>query len=152
MKFREKIMDSVKTESTLPQCFTDGMSLPFSVDDCIVLPGLCDVHVHLREPGYFYKETITSGTLASARGGYTAVCSMPNLNPVPDSLENLKAQLDIIEKDAWIKVLPYGAITVGEKGEQLAIYDPITGEVLNSAELEDDMKFEIDSFNRQVIT
>ena len=68
MKFREKIMDSVKTESTLPQCFTDGMSLPFSVDDCIVLPGLCDVHVHLRGPGYFCKETIKSGTLASARG------------------------------------------------------------------------------------
>lgn len=113
-------MDSVKTEGSIPKCLTDGMSLLFSADDCIVLPGLCDVHVHLREPGYFYKETIKSGTRASARGGYTAVCSMPNLNPVPDSYENLKAQLDIIERDACIKVLPYGAITVGEKGEQLA--------------------------------
>ena len=113
-------MDSVKTEGSIPKCLTDGMSLPFSADDCIVLPGLCDVHVHLREPGYFYKETIKSGTRASARGGYTAVCSMPNLNPVPDSYENLKAQLDIIERDACIKVLPYGAITVGEKGERLA--------------------------------
>ena len=90
MKFSEKIMNSVKTEGTLPKCFADGMSLPFSVDDCIVLPGLCDVHVHLREPGYFYKETIKSGTLASARGGYTAVCSMPNLNPSPIPMKILR--------------------------------------------------------------
>ena len=121
MKFREMIMDSAKTEGTFPKCFTDGMSLPFSVDNYIVLPGLCDVHVHLREPGYFYKETVKSGTLASARGGYTAVCSMPNLNPVPDCYESLKAQLDIIDRDACIRVLPYGAITVGEKGEELAV-------------------------------
>ena len=120
MKFREMIMDSAKTEGTFPKCFTDGMSLPFSVDNYIVLPGLCDVHVHLREPGYFYKETVKSGTLASVRGGYTAVCSMPNLNPVPDCYESLKAQLDIIDRDACIRVLPYGAITVGEKGEELA--------------------------------
>ncbi len=85
-----------------------------------VLPGFADVHVHLREPGFSYKETIASGTRACARGGYTQVCSMPNLNPVPDSYENLKLQLDIIEKDACIAVQPYGAITVGEKGEALA--------------------------------
>ncbi len=85
-----------------------------------VFPGFCDVHVHFREPGFSYKETIASGCLASARGGYTAVCTMPNLNPVPDSMEHLQQQLTIIDRDACIHVYPYGAITVGEKGEQLA--------------------------------
>ncbi len=85
-----------------------------------VFPGFCDVHVHFREPGFSYKETIGTGSLASARGGYTAVCTMPNLNPVPDSLEHLKMQLDLIEQSACIHVYPYGAITVGEKGETLA--------------------------------
>lgn len=85
-----------------------------------VFPGFCDVHVHFREPGFSYKETIETGSLASARGGYTAVCTMPNLNPVPDSLEHLKMQLDLIENSACIHVYPYGAITVGEKGETLA--------------------------------
>ncbi len=86
----------------------------------LIMPSFADVHVHLREPGFSYKETILSGTLASASGGYTTVCSMPNLNPVPDSLENLKLQLDIIEKDAVIDVMPYGAITKGQKGEELS--------------------------------
>ena len=86
----------------------------------VVFPGFCDVHVHFREPGFSYKETIRSGSLAAARGGYTAVCAMPNLNPVPDSLANLEPQLTLIERDAAIRVLPYGAITMGEKGEQLA--------------------------------
>ena len=90
------------------------------VHNTVIIPGLCDVHVHLREPGFSYKETIETGTMAAARGGYTAVCSMPNLNPVPDSAEHLREQLDIIERDAKIKVLPYGAITVGESGETLA--------------------------------
>ena len=85
-----------------------------------VFPGFCDVHVHFREPGFSYKETIATGSLASARGGYTAVCTMPNLNPVPDSAEHLRQQLEIIEKDACIHVYPYGAITVGEKGEEIA--------------------------------
>ena len=85
-----------------------------------IFPGFCDVHVHFREPGFSYKETIASGSLASAHGGYTAVCTMPNLNPVPDSAENLNLQRSIIEKDACIHVYPYGAITVGEKGETLA--------------------------------
>ncbi len=89
-------------------------------DNLAVFPGFCDVHVHLREPGFSYKETIFSGSRACARGGYTAVCTMPNLNPVPDSAENLYKQLAIIETDACIHVYPYGAITVGEKGEQLA--------------------------------
>ena len=85
-----------------------------------VFPGFCDVHVHFREPGFSYKETIVSGSRASARGGYTAVCTMPNLNPVPDSRENLNRQLKLIEDGACIHVYPYGAITVGEKGEELA--------------------------------
>ena len=86
----------------------------------VFLPGFCDVHVHFREPGFSYKETIKTGSQAAARGGYTAVCTMPNLNPVPDSLESLNLQRGIIESDACIHVYPYGAITVGEKGEVLA--------------------------------
>lgn len=82
-------------------------------------PGFVDVHVHLREPGFEYKETIKSGTLAAAHGGYTAVCSMPNLNPAPDSVENIKLQLEKIKSDAVIDVYPYACITVGEKGEEL---------------------------------
>ena len=85
-----------------------------------LFPGFCDVHVHFREPGFSYKETIRTGSLAAKRGGYTAVCAMPNLNPVPDSPETLRPQLDIIARDAAIRVVPYGAITRGEKGERLA--------------------------------
>lgn len=86
----------------------------------IVVPGFADVHVHLREPGFSYKETISAGTKAAARGGYTAVCTMPNLNPAPDCAENLKKQFEIIEKDAVISVVPYGTITKGENGEELS--------------------------------
>ena len=85
-----------------------------------IFPGFCDVHVHFREPGFSYKETVATGSRSAARGGYTAVCTMPNLNPVPDSVENLNLQLALIESDACIHVYPYGAITVGEKGEVLA--------------------------------
>ncbi|MDE7263025.1 MAG: dihydroorotase [Oscillospiraceae bacterium] len=85
-----------------------------------VFPGFVDVHVHLREPGFSYKETIRTGTLSAARGGYAHVCAMPNLNPVPDSLAHLEAQLDIIRRDAVVNVHPYGAITCGERGEALA--------------------------------
>lgn len=84
-----------------------------------IFPAFCDVHVHFREPGFFYKETIKTGSLAAARGGYTDVCTMPNLNPVQDSIENIKEQIRIIEKDAAVRVHPYAAITVGEKGETL---------------------------------
>lgn len=93
--------------------------MPF-INSCSFFPGFVDVHVHLREPGFSYKETVSSGTRAAARGGYTHVFSMPNLNPVPDNLENLNVQLDIIKRDAVINVYPYGAITVGEKGETLS--------------------------------
>ena len=92
----------------------------FVIDNIAIFPGFCDVHVHLREPGFSYKETIKSGTLAAARGGYTAVCSMPNLNPVPDSKENLNIQLEIIEREACIPVYPYGSITVLQRGEELS--------------------------------
>ncbi len=102
-----------------------GVLFPFSdmlseETEYFVFPGFCDVHVHFREPGFSYKETIKSGSMAAARGGYTAVCTMPNLNPVPDSVENLKIQTDIIERDAVINVYPYASITVNEAGKELS--------------------------------
>ena len=90
------------------------------LDNCLIVPGFVDVHVHLREPGFSYKETIFSGTAAAAAGGYTAVCAMPNLKPVPDNADTLGLQLDLIRKNAKVRVYPYGAITQGEKGETLA--------------------------------
>ena len=108
------------TEDSVVVSRNDDQGDIISFDGMYIFPGFADVHVHLREPGFSYKETIKSGTLASAHGGYTAVCSMPNLNPVPDSKENLRQQLDIIEKDAYINVYPYGAITVGQMGEKLS--------------------------------
>ena len=103
--------------------------LPVS-EELTIFPGFCDVHVHFREPGFSYKETIGSGCSAAARGGYTAVCAMPNLNPVPDSTENLEKELEIIRKDASVAVYPYGAITVGEKGEKLADIEGMAGRVV----------------------
>ncbi len=98
--------------------------------DLFILPGFTDVHVHLREPGFLYKETMTTGTMAAAAGGFTHVFSMPNLNPCPDSYENLKVQLDAIAKDANVHVYPYGAITVGEKGNHLAAMEEISPYVI----------------------
>ena len=113
--------------ASLGTAFVDGIGASISSElsvfnspDYAVFPGFCDVHVHFREPGFSYKETIATGSLASARGGYTAVCTMPNLNPVPDSVEHLNIQLKLIEDTACIHVYPYGSITVGEKGEELA--------------------------------
>ena len=110
--------------STVANAISASVSTPifsaFDSPEYVIFPGFCDVHVHFREPGFSYKETIVSGSRASARGGYTAVCTMPNLNPVPDSRENLNQQLQLIEDGACIHVYPYGAITVGEKGEELA--------------------------------
>ena len=102
--------------SSLP---TEGFSV-IELHNHLIVPGFVDVHVHLREPGFFYKETIATGTAAAAAGGYTAVCSMPNLKPVPDSGENLRVQLELIRQNAKVRVYPYGAITKGEKGEELA--------------------------------
>lgn len=104
----------------LPDACVDVLKNAMDISRCAVFPGFCDVHVHLREPGFSYKETIAAGTRAAARGGYTDVCTMPNLDPVPDSLPHLQQQLDIIARDAVIGVHPYGAITCGEKGEALA--------------------------------
>ena len=114
--------------ASLGEAFAEGIAAAisnselsvFDSDRFVVFPGFCDVHVHLREPGFSYKETIATGSLASARGGYTAVCTMPNLNPVPDSVEHLNLQRKLIEDTACIHVYPYGAITVGEKGEEMA--------------------------------
>lgn len=107
----------------------DGGLSPVISKKYIIVPGLCDVHVHFREPGFSYKETIASGSAAAAHGGYTAVCTMPNLDPVPDSAEHLQVQLDAIERGAAIKVLPYGAITVGEKGEKLTDMEAMSDKV-----------------------
>ena len=108
----------------------DGSASAFDSEKFIAFPGFCDVHVHFREPGFSYKETIRSGCAAAARGGYTAVCTMPNLSPVPDSGENLKVQTDLIKRDAFIHVLPYGAITVGEKGEELSDLEAMAPDVV----------------------
>ena len=104
------------SDSLAPDC----ADVVYDFENCYVFPGFTDVHVHLREPGFSYKETIKTGTMASARGGYTSVCSMPNLNPVPDSVEHLQKQIDIINKDAVINVYPYASITVGQMGEKLS--------------------------------
>ena len=110
----------------------EAVELPAALNEIkyTVFPGFCDVHVHFREPGFSYKETIASGSAAAARGGYTAVCAMPNLNPGPDSVENLRVQTDIIKKDALISVFPYAAITVGEKGEKLADLEALAPHVI----------------------
>ena len=100
------------------QSFPSDMNAEFH--NCLVIPGLADVHVHLREPGFSYKETIKTGSMAAAAGGYTCVCAMPNLNPAPDSRENLEKQLEIIRRDAVIDVLPYGTISMKREGRALA--------------------------------
>ena len=91
-------------------------SIIYNLSGKLIIPGFVDVHVHLREPGFLYKETIESGTRAAAHGGYTAICAMPNLNPPPSNMENLSLELRAIEKDALIKVYPYGTLTMEQKG------------------------------------
>ena len=136
--FKAKRVYHCSEFSSLPLAVEDGIVVSRDIDNADVVdfnnyyifPGFADVHVHLREPGFSYKETIKSGTLASAHGGYTAVCSMPNLNPVPDSMENLQKQLDIIEKDACIAVYPYGSITEGQLGEKLSEMEKMSDKVI----------------------
>lgn len=108
------------------------IGVPFfdNTADLIIIPGFSDVHVHLREPGFSYKETIVSGTLAAASAGYTALCTMPNLNPVPDSLETLEKQLELIRSDAIVTVLPFGAITKGQKGIELSDMEEMADKVI----------------------
>ena len=115
-----RMSDVLFDGSTLSAFSGDISSVDRIFNNLLIIPGLCDVHVHLREPGFSYKETVETGTLAAAHGGYTAVLAMPNLSPTPDSVENLKLELDIIERDAKIAVLPYGTITVGEVGRTVA--------------------------------
>lgn len=98
------------------------------LDGMVLSPGFVDVHVHLRQPGFSMKETIRTGTRAAAAGGYATVCAMPNLNPVPDSVAHLAEETALIERDALIEVLPYGAITVDEKGQTLADIEGMAGE------------------------
>ena len=114
--------------SVSPNLPREGYSV-IELNEHLVVPGFVDVHVHLREPGFSYKETVETGTAAAAAGGYTTVFAMPNLNPVPDSAEHLKEQLDIIQKDAKVWVIPDGAITVGEKGEELADLEAMAPDV-----------------------
>ena len=102
----------------------------FDAPEYVVFPGFCDVHVHFREPGFSYKETMETGSKASARGGYTAVCTMPNLNPVPDCVAHLEKQLELIRNNAVIHVYPYGSITVGQQGEQLAELKALAPDVI----------------------
>ena len=112
-------MDQGRIVSVSPSLPKEGFSV-IECSDFMIVPGFVDVHVHLREPGFSYKETIFSGTAAAAAGGYTAVCAMPNLKPVPDSREHLETQLEVIRREAKVHVYPYGAITCGEAGEALA--------------------------------
>ena len=121
----KKILFNRTIEESIPQIlaqsFTEGKDFkPVVSEKYVVLPGFCDVHVHFREPGFSYKETVKSGCDSAVAGGYTAVFTMPNLNPVPDDVETLKPQLDAIAKDASIKVLPYGSITKEQKGKELS--------------------------------
>ena len=128
---KAKMYGKIKDTESMVNCFLSQESLsPFNSPEYTVFPGFCDVHVHFREPGFSYKETVASGSLAAAAGGYTDVCTMPNLDPVPDSIEHLSEQLDIIRRDAVIGVHPYGAITVGEKGEQIADLEGMAKDVI----------------------
>ncbi len=111
---------NTEIQSLLEVFTSQGGLVPVYSNKYLICPAFCDVHVHLREPGFSYKGTIRNESRSASHGGYSAICAMPNLNPVPDSLEHLKIETDLIRLDSAIKVLPYGAITVGEKGEQLA--------------------------------
>ncbi len=130
MRYTHDLVKKYAAVSSMIDEFLAHEELPFVADNqYVILPGFCDAHVHLREPGFSYKETVLTGTQAAAHGGYTAVCTMPNLSPVPDSAESLKAQIDIIRRDAVIDVYPYGAITKGERGEELADMEEMAADV-----------------------
>lgn len=118
------------TGMSFPHPIPDLFSAAFDTPDFSFFPGFCDVHVHFREPGFSYKETIATGSKAAAHGGYTSVCTMPNLAPVPDSPAHLQEQTDIINRDAKIAVYPYGAITVSEAGNALSAMDELASNVI----------------------
>ena len=113
-----------------PSIEGEAFDVIYDLQNLYLLPGLIDVHTHLREPGFIYKETIKTGSFAGAKGGYTSIAAMPNLNPTPDCYENLKLELDAIEKDAQINVYPYGTITKGENGEELANFEEMKDYVI----------------------
>ena len=121
-----KINMTPEQQSDLPL----GSIASFDDSKYVTLPGFCDVHVHFREPGFCYKEDMETGSKAAARGGYTAVCTMPNLNPVPDSVEHLAVQLEAIREKSCIPVYPYGAITVAELGREMADLEGMAKDVI----------------------
>ena len=123
--------DVAVTDGVISEIASDisvsDVDIVFDVNDKNIVPGFVDVHVHLREPGFSYKETIKTGTKAAAKGGYTAVCSMPNLDPAPDSVENILIQKKKIDESACISVFPYASITVGRKGRgELTDFDSLS--------------------------
>lgn len=124
MVFRNNVFKTEDYFINVPD--TARVSFDNSSDNIYVFPAFCDVHVHFREPGFSYKETIYSGSRAAARGGYSDVCTMPNLNPVPDCYESIMEQRKIIERDAAVNVHPYASVTVGEKGEKLSDFDALS--------------------------
>ncbi len=130
MKKTMTISEAMTAASTVATRIFSECGLSFPTSDITVLPGFCDVHVHFREPGFSYKETIATGSMAAARGGYTAVCTMPNLLPVPDDAAALAAQLSIIRRDAVIDVRPLGAITRGQRGEELSDMEGMAKDVV----------------------
>ena len=121
MNIKKIFLSKIKSNET-STCIGDNgyCSLNVNLPNYLIFPGFCDVHVHFREPGFFYKESIKTGSKSASRGGYTSVCTMPNLKPVPDSLKNLSVQLKIIKKDAKVNVIPYGSITKGQLGEEIS--------------------------------
>ena len=129
MSNRNQLRIDYPMGEVVSSCIADVVS-SFDTNQYAVFPGFCDVHVHFREPGFSYKETIASGSRAAAAGGYTHVCTMPNLNPVPDSVDHLQQQLDLIRDTACIHVYPYGAITVGEQGQVMADLDGMAPDVI----------------------
>ncbi len=126
---KKDILTDGEVFDRIDDCIDCDEAFVFDFSDKFIFPGFVDVHVHLREPGFCLKETIKSGTMAAARGGYTTVFAMPNLNPTPDSAENLAPQLEAIRRDAVINVIPYGTITVGEKGEKLSDMEAIAPDI-----------------------
>lgn len=130
MKFDIFKSDSLKNFAPAIDVAALSSFFPIVENNYFIFPGFCDVHVHFREPGFSYKETIFTGSMAAAHGGYTAVCTMPNLNPAPDNAENLHKQLELINRDAVINVYPYGTITVGQKGETLSDMDGMTNDAI----------------------
>ena len=126
---RKDILTDGEVFARIDDCIECGEAFVFDFSDKFIFPGFVDVHVHLREPGFSLKETIKTGTMSAAKGGYTTVFAMPNLNPTPDSAENLAPQLEAIKRDAVINVIPYGTITVGEKGEQLSDMEAIAHDI-----------------------